>query len=77
MLAEDKVLDCSGLSCPMPVVKTSRAIKEVAVGQVLKMIATDSGAPADMDAWARQTGHQLLGSFNQDGKYIFYIQRTK
>jgi tRNA 2-thiouridine synthesizing protein A len=41
----DKVLDCSGMLCPMPVIKTSKAIQDIAVGQVLKMIATDAGAP--------------------------------
>jgi tRNA 2-thiouridine synthesizing protein A len=61
----------------LPVVKTSKTIKELSTGQVLKMIATDSGAPADMEAWARQTGNTLLASLKEDGKYIFYIQRMK
>ena len=73
----DKVLDCSGLLCPMPVIKTSKAIQEVAVGQVLKMIATDPGAPADMEAWAKQTGHELLASEQENGKFVFYIRRTR
>ncbi len=76
-LTADKVLDCTGLLCPIPVIKTSKAIKEVGVGQVLKMIATDPGAPADMEAWARQTGHELLASEQEDGKFIFFIRRTK
>ena len=76
-LTADKVLDCTGLLCPIPVIKTSKAIKEVEVGQVLKMIATDPGAPADMEAWARQTGHELLASEQEDGKFIFFIRRTK
>ncbi len=73
----DKVLDCSGLLCPMPVIKTSKAIQEIAVGQVLKMIATDPGAPADMEAWAKQTGHELLASEQENGKFVFYIRRTR
>ncbi len=73
----DKVLDCSGLLCPLPVIKTSKAIQEIAVGQVLKMIATDPGAPADMEAWSKQTGHELLASEQEDGKFVFYIRRTK
>jgi tRNA 2-thiouridine synthesizing protein A len=73
----DQVLDCSGLSCPLPVVKTSRAIKELQIGQVLKMVATDSGAPADMEAWSRQTGHDLIASLKENGKYIFLIRRLK
>jgi tRNA 2-thiouridine synthesizing protein A len=73
----DRTLDCSGLACPLPVVKTSKAIKELQVGQVLKMIATDSGAPADMEAWSRQTGNELLSSSQDAGKYVFYIRRVK
>jgi tRNA 2-thiouridine synthesizing protein A len=56
-LQADKVLDCTGMLCPVPVVKTSKAIKEIQIGQVLKMIATDPGAPPDMEAWSRQTGN--------------------
>ncbi len=72
-----KVLDCSGLLCPLPVIKTSKAIKEVEIGQVLQMIATDPGAPPDMEAWSRQTGHELLDSHTEDGKFIFFFRRTK
>ena len=56
----DKLLDCSGLLCPMPVVKTRRAIKGMEIEQVLEMIATDPGAVPDMEAWAKQTRHELL-----------------
>ena len=73
----DQVLDCSGLLCPMPVVKTTRAIKKLQVGQVLKMIATDPGAPPDMAAWSRQTGNEILAQTEEDGKFIFYIKRVK
>ncbi len=73
----DKVLDCSGMLCPIPVVKTAKAIKQIEVGQILQMVATDPGAPPDMEAWSRQTGHDLLESTEKDGKYVFYFQRTK
>ncbi len=73
----DKVLDCSGLSCPLPVVKTSKAIKEIEVGQILQMIATDPGAPPDMQAWTRQTGHEMVESYKEDGKFIFFFRRVK
>ncbi len=76
-ISADKVLDCSGLLCPLPVIKTTKAIKELQVGQVLKMIATDPGAPADMEAWAKQTGNELLASEQEDGKFVFYIRRVK
>ncbi len=76
-LNADKVLDCSGLLCPMPVIKTSKAIKEIEVGQVLELISTDPGAPPDMEAWSRQTGHEMLDSHQEDGKFIFYFRRKK
>jgi tRNA 2-thiouridine synthesizing protein A len=76
-LQADKVLDCAGMLCPLPVIKTSKAIKEIQVGQVLKMIATDPGAPADMEAWSRQTGNELMDSHQEEGKFVFYLRRVK
>jgi tRNA 2-thiouridine synthesizing protein A len=76
-LQADKVLDCSGQLCPMPVIKTSRAIKEIQVGQILMLVATDPGAPPDMEAWSRQTGHELLDSHTEGGKFVFYFRRVK
>lgn len=76
-LQANKILDCSGMNCPMPVVKTSKAIKELDVGQVLKVIATDPGAPADMQAWARQTGNELLLSDQDGNTYTFHFRRAK
>jgi len=76
-LKADKTLDCSGMLCPVPVIKTSKAIKEVQVGEVLQMIATDPGAPADMEAWSRQTGNELLDSHQEGGKFVFYFRRIK
>ena len=61
----------------MPVVRTSQAIKKLEVGQVLKMIATDPGAPPDMEAWSRQTGHEILQSTEEEGTYTFHFRRTK
>ena len=76
-LQEDYLLDCSGMLCPLPVIKTSKMIKELQVGQVLKMIATDPGAPADMEAWARQTGNELVDSHKDGEKFVFYLKRLK
>ena len=76
-LKADKTLDCSGMLCPVPVIKTSKAIKEVQVGEVLQMIATDPGAPADMEAWSRQTGNELLDSHKEGDKFVFYFRRIK
>ncbi len=76
-LKADKTLDCSGMLCPVPVIKTSKAIKELQVGQVLQMVATDPGAPADMEAWSRQTGNELLDSHKEGDKFVFYFRRVK
>lgn len=73
----DKVLDCTGLLCPIPVVKTSKAIKELEVGQVLEMIATDPGAPPDMHAWVRQTGHEMVAETTENGTFRFWFRRTR
>lgn len=71
----DKVMDLSGLACPMPVVKVSKGIKEIEVGQVLEATSTDPGSLTDFPAWARTSGNEILKT-DQDGNNItFYIQR--
>jgi len=72
----DSTLDCSGLACPIPIIKTSRAIRELKPGQLLKMIATDAGSVKDVAAWAVRTGNQLIAKEEMNGKFIFYIMRT-
>ena len=73
----DKFLYCTGLLCPMPVVKTKKAIKDMAINQILEMIATDPGAIPDMQAWAKQTQHELLlAEKHDDGKFRFLIKKT-
>ncbi len=76
-LEADKVIDCTGLLCPIPVIKASQAIKEIEVGQILHMIATDPGAPPDMHAWTRQTGHEMVDESAEDGKYLFWFKRAR
>ncbi len=71
-----KSLDCSGMLCPIPVVKTKKAINEMEIGEILEMISTDPGALPDMEAWARQTKHDLLESHDEGGKYRFMIRKT-
>jgi len=73
----DAILDTSGMLCPIPVVNTSKAIKQIEVGQVLKMISTDPGAVPDMAAWSRQTGHEMLESHQEEDIYIFFFRRTR
>jgi tRNA 2-thiouridine synthesizing protein A len=71
----DKELDARGLACPMPIVKTRKALNELASGQVLKVLATDSGSVADMKAFSEQTGNELLASERDGGTYLFYLKR--
>lgn len=73
----DQVLDCSGLSCPMPILKTKKAVDSMALGQILKMIATDPGSTPDIEAWTQKTGHQLVETEQDGNKFIFYIKKTK
>ena len=69
-------LDCSGLLCPMPIVKTAKTIKTMAIGETLEVISTDAGSMPDMQAWARQTKHELLEAQDQGGKFRFIIKKT-
>jgi tRNA 2-thiouridine synthesizing protein A len=71
----DQELDCSGLACPMPILKTKKAVDALETGQVLKMTATDPGALPDMQAWTSKTGHILLGHEQNGEKFIFFIQK--
>ncbi|MCL4395170.1 MAG: sulfurtransferase TusA family protein [Chloroflexi bacterium] len=77
VLHADRELDCKGMLCPLPVINLSKAIKAMQVGQIVKLIATDKGAPADMQAWSRNTGNELLDSHQEDDKFIFFFRRTK
>jgi TusA-related sulfurtransferase len=72
----DRVLDCRELLCPMPVIRTRQAMDELSAGQVLEMIATDPGSRADIEAWTRQTGHELLAWEQEDGVYRYFIRKT-
>ena len=69
-------LDCRGLSCPLPIIKTKRAIDALAPGEVLKMVATDPGSVNDMAAWVKKTGHEMVGSEEADGVFAFFIRKV-
>jgi tRNA 2-thiouridine synthesizing protein A len=73
----DLVLDNSGLACPVPILKTRKAIDGMKTAQVLKMISTDPGSVPDMDNWSQKTGNELLGKEEEEDKYIFYIKKCK
>jgi tRNA 2-thiouridine synthesizing protein A len=76
-IPSDQTLDCSGMACPMPIIKTKKAVDSLQLGQVLKMIATDPGSLSDIDAWTKKTGHELVESEKSGESFIFYIKRTK
>ena len=72
----DHTLDCVGLYCPMPIVKTSQKIKELKSGEVLEVLSDDTGIKKDMPAWCRTTGHQFMG-VEEDGDEIkVYVKKT-
>lgn len=72
----DKVMDLKGLPCPMPVVKVSKGIKEVDVGQVVEAITSDPGALADFPAWAKTSGNEILETVQDNGTIRFFIKRA-
>lgn len=71
----DKVMDLKGMPCPMPIVKVSKGIKDVEVGQVVEAITTDPGALADFPAWAKTSGNEILKTDQQGDLIKFYIER--
>lgn len=71
----DKTIDCVGLYCPMPIVKTAQAIKELAPGEVLEIIADDKGIKSDMPAWADKTGNEFLGAEEEGGEIKVYVRK--
>lgn len=70
-------IDCIGLFCPMPIVKIREAIKGLAVGEVIEMLADDPASEADMKSWARRTGHELLEVSRNDAVYRFLVRKTR
>ncbi len=71
----DKELDARGLSCPLPILKTKKALNDLTTGQVLKVVATDPGSIKDMQAFANQTGNPLLSSTEEGKDYVFLIKK--
>ena len=69
-------LDARGLNCPLPILRTKKAMTSMAAGDVLKIVATDPGSVKDMEAYAKQTGNELIGSSENNGEYTFYIKKN-
>lgn len=75
MKEKETTLDTSGLRCPVPILHTKRALAKMSVGELLRVISTDSSAPEDFDAMLRQTAHSLLESIEHDARYEFLIRK--
>jgi tRNA 2-thiouridine synthesizing protein A len=71
----NKELDTRGLNCPLPILRAKKALTEIGAGQVLKITATDPGSVKDFQAFAKQTGNELLESTSANGEYVFYLRK--
>jgi TusA-related sulfurtransferase len=74
-IAEDRLVDARGFQCPMPIVMVNKEIRNLEVGGVVRLLATDKGAAADVSAWAEDIGHEILDSGEQDGALYFVIRK--
>jgi tRNA 2-thiouridine synthesizing protein A len=74
-MSADVELDAKGLKCPMPILKATKAIKEMQTGQTLRVQATDPGSKRDFEGWARNGGYTLLGVDEANGVYTYMIKK--
>ncbi|MBN1347975.1 sulfurtransferase TusA family protein [candidate division KSB1 bacterium] len=72
----DQTIDCLGLYCPMPIIKTSEKIREMSTGQILKIVADDEGIVEDLPNWCKMTGQQFLKIEQEAGDFIAYIKKA-
>lgn len=72
----DQSLDCMGLYCPMPIVKTAEKIKALKLGEVLEVVADDKGIKLDMPAWCEATGHEFLGVEEAGSEIKIYVKKA-
>jgi len=73
--AADKEIDTRGLNCPLPILRAKKALADMASGQVLKILATDPGSMRDFQAFAKQTGNELLGQNASGKEFVHYLKR--
>ncbi len=71
----DKELDARGLNCPLPILRAKKALNELGAGQTLRIMATDPGSVKDFQAFAKQTGNELLESSEASGEYVFLLKK--
>jgi tRNA 2-thiouridine synthesizing protein A len=72
----DQELDASGLNCPLPILRAKKTLAGMEAGQTLRIIATDPGSVKDFEAFAKQTGNELLESGEEGGKFVFMIKKA-
>lgn len=72
----DKELDARGLNCPIPILRTKKSMTAMASSQVLKILSTDPGSVKDFQAFARQTGNDLLSSAETGGEFVFFMKKN-
>jgi len=70
-----KELDTRGLNCPLPILKAKKALSDMLSGEVLKVLATDPGSVRDFQAFARQTGNELVKQTNSESEFVHYLRR--
>ena len=71
----DRELDARGLNCPLPILRTKKALTDMSSGQVLKILATDPGSVKDFQAFSRQTGNSLLSSDAANQEFVFFMKK--
>jgi len=72
----DQELDATGLNCPLPILRAKKSLAGLSAGQVLHIIATDRGSVKDFEAFAKQTGNELMESKEEGGKFFFLIKKS-
>ncbi|MFT7532289.1 MAG: tRNA 2-thiouridine synthesizing protein A [Gammaproteobacteria bacterium] len=72
----DQELDARGLNCPLPILRAKKALNNLTSGQVLKIIATDPGSVKDFEAFANQTGNELMDSSESNGEFHFFMKKS-
>jgi len=75
MTDANKELDARGLNCPLPILRAKKALNELGGGEVLRIVATDPGSVKDFQAFAKQTGNELLESSEANGEFVFLLKK--
>jgi tRNA 2-thiouridine synthesizing protein A len=74
-MQHDKEIDTRGLNCPLPILRTKKALADVQSGQVLKVVATDPGSVKDFETFSKQTGHTLVSHSEANGEFTFLMRK--